>query len=56
MSLAPGVVSYAHTLNHLAADTTVKLVAIQDRLKDGVLGAVASLDQVSALQARFDKK
>jgi len=55
VSLGPGIVSYAHTLNHLAADTAVELVAIQDRLQDGVLGAVESLDQLPALQARFDK-
>lgn len=55
VTLAPGVTCYAHTANYLCAGTTVELVAIRDRLQDGVIGAVEKQGQKSMLQAKFDR-
>ena len=53
VSLDDGVVCYTHALDYLPAGSSVHLVAIEDRLGDGVLGCVVSLDEQSALQAKF---
>lgn len=53
VSLGGGVVCYTHAIDYLPAGTRVHLVAIKDRLGDGVLGSVISLDEQSALQAKF---
>lgn len=54
VSLGPGINCYAHTLGPLPADSEVHLVALNDRLGDGVLGAVVTLDDESALQGKFN--
>ena len=53
VSLRPGIVCYAHVLEYLPAGRKVSLVAIKDRLGDGVLGAVTEQNEQAALQARF---
>ena len=53
VSLGSGVVCYTHTLDYLSAGSEVHLVAIKDRLGDGVLGSVQEINDHAALQAKF---
>ena len=56
VAIDPGVTCYAHAESYLKAGTEVHLVPIVDRLNDGVLGVVTTLDQKPSLQAKFDRR
>ena len=53
VKLDDGPVCYAHALGRLAKGTRVQLIALRDRLGDGVIGVVTHTDETRDLQARF---
>lgn len=53
VALATGVVCYAHALHQLAAGTAVLIVAVEDRLGEGVLAALETPADRDELQRRF---
>lgn len=52
--LATGATVFAHVAGTLAGGTPVKLVALTDKLGEGVFGAVSTPHELAALQARFE--
>ncbi|MGR9093369.1 MAG: Zn-ribbon domain-containing OB-fold protein [Gammaproteobacteria bacterium] len=52
--LATGATVFAHVLGLLACNTPVTLIALRDKLGEGVFGAVRALHEATALQARFE--
>lgn len=53
--LDAGPIVFAHLAAALPANERVQLVALRDRLGDGVLGAVRNAAQRAALLARFEE-
>lgn len=52
--LASGATVFAHVLEPIAGDTPVTLVALTDKLGEGVFGAIRAPHEFTALQARFE--
>ena len=52
--LASGATVFAHVLESIPCDTPVALVALTDKLGEGVFGAVRAPHEAKALQARFE--
>ncbi len=52
--LASGATVFAHVSELLAGGTPVTLVALTDKLGEGVFGAVRAPHELAALQARFE--
>ena len=53
MKMEAGPIAFAHLLEVLPGGTEVTLVALRDRLGDGVLGALTDGQDLQELQARF---
>ncbi len=52
--LATGATVFAHVSEVIAPGTPVTLVALTDKLREGVFGAVRAPHELAALQARFE--
>lgn len=54
--LGSGAVAFAHILSPLACGENVELIALTDRLGDGVLGAISNESERAKLQAKFGEQ
>ena len=56
VSVAPGVICYAHAMEYLPHGTEVTLVPVLDSLGDGVLAALTDVKQAKQLQLKLTQK